>query len=63
MTKTGLDDDSEEMYYLFYQSTEDIPLSDYVCCNILTASGGEIYAEWFIGYWNGRSSLGCCVNV
>jgi len=38
VTKTGLDDDSEEMYRLFYQSTEDIPLSDYVCCDILTAS-------------------------
>jgi len=38
VTKTGLADDSEEMYRLLYQSTEDIPLSDYVCCDILTAT-------------------------
>ena len=41
VTKTGLDDDSEEMYRLFYQSTENIPLSDYVCCDILTASASD----------------------
>ena len=38
VTKTGLPDGSEEMYQLYYQSTADIPLSDYVSYDILTAS-------------------------
>jgi predicted nucleotidyltransferase len=45
VTKTGLADDSEEMYRLYYQSTEDIPLSDYICCDILTASKNDFEQE------------------
>ena len=42
VTKTRLEDDSEEIYYLLYKSTENIPLSEYVCCDILTASSDDI---------------------
>ena len=38
VTTTVLADDSEELYHLLYKSTEHIPLSDYVGCDILTAS-------------------------
>ena len=42
ITKTVLEDDSEEIYYLLYKSTENIPLSEYVCCDILTATADDI---------------------
>ena len=45
VTKSSLADDSEEMYRLYYQSTEDIPLSDYICCDILTASKNDFEQE------------------
>ena len=45
VTKTGLADDSEEMYRLYYKSTEDIPLSDYICCDILTATTKDFEQE------------------
>ena len=38
VTKTDLADDSEEIYFLLYKSTESIPLTDYVCCDIITTS-------------------------
>ena len=45
VTKVGLSDDSDEIYQLFYQSTENIPLSDYVCYDILTASKTDFEQE------------------
>jgi predicted nucleotidyltransferase len=38
VTKTNLADNSDELYNLLYKSTESIPLSEYVCCDIITAS-------------------------
>ena len=42
VTTTGLSDDSDEIYNLMYKSTETMPLSDYVSCDILIASAEDV---------------------
>ena len=38
VTKGDVRDDSHEAFNILYGSTDDIPLDDYVSCDILTAS-------------------------
>jgi len=45
ITKNSLADDGVEKYNLLYRSTEGIPLSDYVYCDILTASINDVQQE------------------
>ena len=47
VTNTNVVDDSHEVFKLLYGCTNDIPLDDYVDCDIITASKEEFQQNFF----------------
>ena len=41
VTKESIDDDSHEAFHLLHGATDDLPLDDYVSCDVLTATREE----------------------
>jgi predicted nucleotidyltransferase len=41
VTKESINDDSHEAFHLLYGAADDLPLDDYVSCDVLTATREE----------------------
>jgi len=45
VTKSEVADDSHEIFNVLYGSTDDIPLDEYITCDILTATVDEFHLD------------------
>ena len=45
VTKNEIYDDSQEAYEILYSSTDDIPLEEYISCDILTATKNDFSSD------------------